>query len=73
MNQWQIIACVQHGITAPLVAPFKPKDADLYAIVSGLMPRTQRMRLPDRYGTLLVSALAATGAGASGRCCGVER
>jgi exoribonuclease-2 len=35
INQWQIIACVQHGITAPLVAPFKPKDADLYAIVSG--------------------------------------
>jgi exoribonuclease-2 len=35
VNQWQIIACVQHGITAPLVAPFKPKDADLFAIVSG--------------------------------------
>jgi exoribonuclease-2 len=34
VNQWQIIACVQHGVTAPLVAPFKPKDADLYAIVS---------------------------------------
>ncbi len=35
VNQWQIIACVQHGITAPLVAAFKPKDADLFAIVSG--------------------------------------
>jgi exoribonuclease-2 len=35
VNQWQIIACVQNGITAPLVAPFKPKDADLFAIVSG--------------------------------------
>ena len=35
MNQWQIIACVEHGVTAPLVAPFKPKDADLFAIVSG--------------------------------------
>lgn len=34
VNQWQIIACVQHGVTAPLVAPFKPKDADLFAIVS---------------------------------------
>ncbi|MET0963077.1 MAG: RNB domain-containing ribonuclease, partial [Noviherbaspirillum sp.] len=34
VNQWQIIACVQHGVTAPLVATFKPKDADLYAIVS---------------------------------------
>jgi exoribonuclease-2 len=34
VNQWQIIACVQHGVTAALVAPFKPKDADLFAIVS---------------------------------------
>ena len=34
VNQWQIMACVQHGVTAPLVATFKPKDADLYAIVS---------------------------------------
>lgn len=34
VNQWQIIACVEHGVTAPLVAPFKPKDADLFAIVS---------------------------------------
>ena len=35
VNQWQIIACIENGITAPLVAPFKPKDADLFAIVSG--------------------------------------
>lgn len=35
VNQWQILACVKHGITAPLVATFKPKDADLFAIVSG--------------------------------------
>ncbi len=35
VNQWQIIACVEHGIMAPLAAPFKPKDADLFAIVSG--------------------------------------
>ncbi len=35
VNQWQIIACVEHGVTAPLVATFKPKDADLFAIVSG--------------------------------------
>jgi exoribonuclease-2 len=34
VNQWQILACVQHGVTAPLAATFKPKDADLYAIVS---------------------------------------
>ncbi len=34
MNQWQILACVEHGVTAPLAAPFKPRDADLFAIVS---------------------------------------
>jgi exoribonuclease II len=35
VNQWQIIACVQSGATAALVAPFKPKDAQLFAIISG--------------------------------------
>jgi exoribonuclease-2 len=35
VNQWQILACVEHKVTAPLVAPFKPRDADLFAIVSG--------------------------------------
>ena len=34
VNQWQILACVEHGVTAPLIAPFKPRDADLFAIVS---------------------------------------
>ena len=34
VNQWQILACAGHGVTAPLVAPFKPKDAALFAIVS---------------------------------------
>ena len=34
VNQWQIIACIRHGISAPLSAPFKPRDADLYAIAS---------------------------------------
>ena len=34
VNQWQILACVEHGVTAPLAAPFKPSDADLFAIVS---------------------------------------
>jgi exoribonuclease-2 len=33
-NQWQIIACVRHGTTAALAAPFKPKDASLLAIIS---------------------------------------
>ncbi len=34
VNQWQILACVKGGVTAPLIATFKPKDADLFAIVS---------------------------------------
>ena len=35
VNQWQIIACARHGKTAALVAPFKPKDAELFSIISG--------------------------------------
>lgn len=33
-NQWQLIACVRNGRTAALAAPFKPKDAQLFAILS---------------------------------------
>ncbi len=33
-NQWQLIACVRHGRTAALAAPFKPKDAALFAVLS---------------------------------------
>ena len=35
VNQWQIIACVKNGRTAALVAPFKQKDTELFAIISG--------------------------------------
>jgi len=35
VNQWQIIACAQHGNTAALAAPFKPKDVELFSIISG--------------------------------------
>jgi exoribonuclease-2 len=34
VNQWQLIACARHGHTAALAAPFKPKDAQLFSIVS---------------------------------------
>ncbi|MGY8903771.1 MAG: ribonuclease catalytic domain-containing protein [Burkholderiales bacterium] len=34
VNQWQILACVRHGATAALAAPFKPKDAELFSIIS---------------------------------------
>lgn len=33
VNQWQIIATAKHGVSARLAAPFKPKDADLFAII----------------------------------------
>ncbi len=35
VNQWQVLACIQHGNAASLVAPFRSKDdADLFAIIS---------------------------------------
>jgi exoribonuclease-2 len=34
VNQWQIIAAARHGRTAALVAPFKPKDAELFSVIS---------------------------------------
>ena len=35
VNQWQIIAATRHGKTAALAAPFKPKDTELFSIISG--------------------------------------
>ncbi|MDI9331647.1 MAG: RNB domain-containing ribonuclease [Alphaproteobacteria bacterium] len=34
VNQWQIIACARHGATAALAAPFQPKSAELFSIIS---------------------------------------
>jgi exoribonuclease II len=34
VNQWQIIAAARHGRTAALAAPFKPRDAALFSIIS---------------------------------------
>lgn len=34
INQRQLIAIAQHGVSAALVAPYQPKDADLFAVVS---------------------------------------
>ncbi len=34
VNQWQIIACARHGMTAALAAPFKPRDAALFSVIS---------------------------------------
>ncbi len=35
MNQWQLLACIEHGKTAALAAPFKPKQAELLALIGG--------------------------------------
>ncbi len=34
VNQWQLLAAAEHGVSARLVAPFKPKESDLYGIIS---------------------------------------
>jgi exoribonuclease II len=34
VNQWQIVACARHGRTAALAAPFKPRDAQLFSVIS---------------------------------------
>ncbi len=34
VNQWQIIACARHGRAAALAAPFKPRDASLFSVIS---------------------------------------
>jgi exoribonuclease-2 len=34
VNQWQVLATAEHGVSARLAAPFKPRDADLFAIIS---------------------------------------
>jgi exoribonuclease-2 len=56
VNQWQLLACVQHGSTAALAAPFKPKDAELFAIVSGFEATysaySQFQNAMERYWTL---------------------
>ena len=34
VNQWQIVACARAGRSAPLIAPFKPKDVQLLATIA---------------------------------------
>ncbi len=33
VNQGQVLAAAEHGVSARLVAPYKPKDAELFAII----------------------------------------
>ena len=34
VNQWQLIALAKHGVTAKMVAPFSPRDANLMGIAA---------------------------------------
>lgn len=35
VNQRQLIALAEHGVSAALVAPYKPRDDDLFAVIAG--------------------------------------
>src|SRR5699024_9412484 len=50
VNQQQIIAAAQHGVSARLVAPFKPRDAELFGIISSF--DTQYAAWRDHQNTL---------------------
>ncbi|MEN9420313.1 MAG: hypothetical protein RI988_3934, partial [Pseudomonadota bacterium] len=56
VNQWQIIACARHGRTAALAAPFKPKDALLFGVIStfdaAYTVYADFQRLVERYWTI---------------------
>lgn len=56
VNQWQIIACARHGRTAALAAPFKPKDALLFGVIStfdaAYTAYADFQRLVERYWTI---------------------
>ncbi len=56
VNQWQIIAAVQHGPAAALAAPFKPKEAELFAIIASFDDAYSRyhqfQNTMERYWTL---------------------
>ena len=56
LNQGQLIAAARHGRTALLAAPYKPKDAQLFAVVSAFEDAYQAyadfQRGMERYWTL---------------------
>lgn len=56
VNQWQIVAAAQHGATAALAAPFKPKDAALFSIIASFEDAyanyNQFQNTMERYWTL---------------------
>ncbi len=44
LNQQQLISAINHGVSAPLVAPYKPKDLDLLKIMTQFDTLIQQWR-----------------------------
>ena len=44
LNQQQLICAIEHGVSAPLVAPYKPKDVDLLVVMTSFDTIIQQWR-----------------------------
>lgn len=44
LNQQQLISAIQHGVSAPLVAPYKNKDVDLLVVMTSFDTLNQQWR-----------------------------
>lgn len=44
LNQQQLICAIEHGVSAPLVAPYKPKDMDLLVVMTTFDSMIQQWR-----------------------------
>lgn len=44
LNQQQLISAIQHGVSAPLVAPYKNKDVDLLVVMTSFDALNQQWR-----------------------------
>lgn len=44
LNQQQLICAIEHGVSAPLVAPYKPKDMDLLVVMTSFDTTIQQWR-----------------------------
>ena len=44
LNQQQLICAIEHGVSAPLVAPYKPKDMDLLVVMTSFDTLIQQWR-----------------------------
>lgn len=44
LNQQQLIAVIEHGVSAPLVAPYQPKSTDLLVVMTSFDTQIQQCR-----------------------------